>query len=69
MKLSTISRAIISVAIFISVNLLLWTLKENGTIPQIIFLIGFGLTIAVTIVIWIFPGWKEIPVIPKIRKR
>ena len=69
MKLSTISRAIISVAIFISVTLLLWTLQENGVIPQIIFLIGFGLTIMVTIAIWIFPGWEDIPVIPIRRKR
>lgn len=72
MQLSTLSRAIIAVAIFIIATLLLYLIYENGTIPFIIFIIGFGIVILISAFIMIYPKeeeWKDISVIPIKRKR
>jgi hypothetical protein len=72
MQLSTLSRAIIAVTIFVVVTLLLYLFMESGDIPFIIFMIGFGITILVSAFIMIYPGqdeWQELSVIPIKRKR
>lgn len=70
MDLSTISKVIISLALFIIVTLLLYVFYESGTIPFIIFMIGFGITILISAFILIYPDeWEEITVIPFKRKR
>ena len=71
MNLSKVSKAVISVAIFIIVTIVLHLLHEQGIIPFIIFLIGFGLAILISVIIWIKPTaseWKELTVIPVKRR-
>ena len=72
MNLTLVSKGIVSVAIFIIVTILLWLLYQQGMIPFIIFIIGFGLTILISVAIWIKPTsdeWQELTVIPIKRKK
>jgi DMSO reductase anchor subunit len=71
MTISRLSKAILSAAIFVVVTIILWLMYQNETIPYIIFIIGFGLTILIIVFIWMASEtWYEIPVIPvKRRKR
>lgn len=72
MNLTSVSKGIVSVAIFIIVTILLWLLYQQGMLPFIIFIIGFGLTILISVAIWIKPTseqWQELTVIPIKRKK
>lgn len=70
MTLSRLSKAVLSAAVFVIVTIILWLLSENGVIPFIIFIIGFGLTILIIVFAWMASEtWYDIPVIPIKRKK
>ena len=70
MNLTKLSKQIISAAMFVIVTIILYLLYEQGAIPFLIFLIGFGLTLLIIIFVWMASEtWYEIPVIPIKRKR
>ena len=69
--LKPMSKAIIAVAVFISVTLALYLLQEAGIIPSLIFMIGFGLTILICALILVYPDdkeWRNATLIPRKRK-
>ena len=72
-SLSRMSRAISVVAFFIVTTIIMYLLHENGFIPYIIFIIGFGIVILLSVGIMFYPvsegQWKEITVIPMKRKK
>jgi len=73
MNLSTVSKGIAVVAIFLVATIVLYLFYTKAIIPDIIFYIGFGITILVCVYIMMKKPtkneWRDIRVIPVKRRR
>lgn len=67
--LSKLSKIIAVVAFFIVATLLLWLVYNNGMIPEIIFMLGFGLIILIAVFIMFYPGRDEFNNVVFIKKK
>jgi membrane protease YdiL (CAAX protease family) len=72
-EFSRVSRIIGTIAFFLVSTIILYLLNLNGILPQILFLIGFGVILLVSIGIIFYPiragEWQELKVIPIKRKK
>lgn len=67
-RLSRPSRIIATAAFFIVSIIVLYLLNQNGILPQILFIVGFGIVLLISVG-FLLGGWQELKVIPVKRKR